>query len=214
MTGGATPSEMQRRIATEFERNGWEYDLTVGTELVAAIERSGSADAAALVQRIPSDFLARNNATREDVAAAIERAVGGASVERETAAATLVINDNRYSINQGPGATIAGSTINVGGTQINVSVDVEKQDVLAAAETLIRAGLTGSWNSAAARDLAAVIDQRGDVTVDEIRELTAEIATTEKPTSGRVRDFLTEIAANALGGALSVGISAGLAFFL
>jgi hypothetical protein len=46
------------------------------------------------------------------------------------------------------------------------------------------------------------------------RALTTEIATTEKPTAERVREFLTEVAANALGGAFGVGISAGLGFFL
>jgi hypothetical protein len=214
MTAGATPPEIQRRIAAEFERNGWEYDLTVGTELVRAIERDGGVDGRSLAQRVPTDFLVRNSATREAVADAIEHAVGGASIERAVEAATIVINDNRYSINLGPGAEIAGSTINVGGAQINVSVNVEKNEVLAAVETLIRAGFSGNWNPSAARDLATVIDQRGDVTVDEIRELTTEIATAEKPTSDRVRDFLAQVAANALGGALSVGISAGLGFFL
>jgi hypothetical protein len=215
VTAGATPADIQRRIATEFERNGWEYDLTIGTDLVAAIDRAGGVDGRSLAQRVPTDFLVRNTATREAVADAIERAVGGASIGRAVEAAkTVVINDSRYSINLGPGAEIEGSTINVAGTQINVSVNVEKTEVLAAAEALIRAGLSGNWNPSAARDLAAVIDQRSDVTVDEIRELTAEIATATKPTPDRVRDFLTQVAANAIGGALSVGISAGLAFFL
>jgi hypothetical protein len=214
MAEGSTPTEIQRRIATEFERNGWEYDLSVGTQLVRAIDRAGGVDGESLAQRVPTDFLVRNTVTREAVANAIERAVGGASIERAVEAATVVINDSRYSINLGPGAEIEGSTINVGGTQINVSANVEKNEVFAAAEALIRAGLSGNWNPYAARDLAAVIDQRGDVTVDEIRELTTEVATATKPTSDRVRDFLTQIAANAIGGALSVGISAGLAFFL
>jgi hypothetical protein len=212
--GGETPTELQRRIASEFERNGWEYDLTVGTDLVGVIERAGVADPRALAQRISTDFLERNDATREAVAAALERAVGGRSVERESGTATVVINDNSHSINLGPGASISGGTINVGGTQINVSVKAEKHEVLAVTEALIRAGLRGNWDPAAARDLADVIEQRGDVTVDQIRELTTEIAKAEKPTSERVQGFLTDVAANAIGGALSVGISAGLGFLL
>jgi hypothetical protein len=213
---GASPTELQRRIATEFERHGWEYDLTSGSDLVRALELDPAADPHALAERVSTEFLTRNKTTREAVAEAIERAVSGFSVERPSEAASVVINanDNRYSINLGPGASIAGSAVNVGGTQINVSVSVDKTEVLAAAEALIRAGLNGDWNSAAAQDLATVIDQRGDVTLDEIRELTTDIAKAEKLSKEHVRDFLAEVAANALGGALSVGISAGLGFIL
>lgn len=127
---------------------------------------------------------------------------------------TLVINDRRFSVNLGPGARIESSNINVGGTQIVVDVSVEKSDVLAAVETLIRAGLAGEWDAAAARELAKVIDERSDVTVNDVHESTAEVVQAEKPRSERIKGFLADMAANAIGGALGTGISAGLGGFL
>jgi hypothetical protein len=210
-----TPTALQQQIASEFERNGWTYDLITGRVLLAAIERSGVADAQALARAVPHDFLVRNDTTREAVADAIDRAVGGKSVQREAAQpATLVIKDHRYSINLGPGARIESSNVNVGGTQIVVDVNVDKGDVLAAAETLIRAGLAGQWDPTAAVELASVIEERSDVTVDEIRELTKEVVEAEKPTSERIKSFLADIAKNAIGGALGAGMSAGLGGFL
>jgi hypothetical protein len=210
-----TPTQLQQEIAAEFERNGWTYDLTTGRMLIAAIERSGVADAQALARAVPHDFLLRNDTTREAVIDAIDRAVGGKSVRREAAQpTTLVIKDHRYSINLGPGARIESSNVNAGGTQIVVDVNVDKGDVLAAAETLIRAGLAGQWDPTVAGELASVIEERSDVTVDEIRELTKEIVEAEKPRSDRIKSFLADIAKNAIGGALGAGMSAGLGGFL
>jgi hypothetical protein len=210
-----TPTELQQHIAAEFERNGWTYDLTVGRVLVAAIERSGVVEAEALSRVVPQDFLVRNDTTREAVATAIERAVGRKSVRREAAQlTTLVINDHRYSINLGPGARIESSNLSVGGIQVVVDLTVDKGDVLAAVETMIRAGLAGEWNATAARELANVIDERSDVTMDDVRELTAEVVEGEQPTSERIKAFLADVAANAVGGALGTGISAGLGGFL
>jgi hypothetical protein len=210
-----TPTQLQQQIASEFERNGWTYDLTTGRMLVEAIERSGGADAEALAGVVPHDFLVRNDTTREAVAAAIDRAVGGKSVQREAAQpTTLVINDNRYSMKLGAGARIDSSNVNVGGTQIVVDVNVDKGDVLAAAETPIRAGLTGEWEPSAAAELARVMSERGDVTVEEVRELTKEIVEAEKPAETGIKAFLADLAANAIGGALGAGISVGLGGFL
>jgi hypothetical protein len=72
--------------------------------------------------------------------------------------------------------------------------------------------LSGEWNPDAARELADVIDQRGDVTVHEIRELTTRVGQEEKAGSGRVKAFLADVASNGLGGALGAGIAAGLGF--
>jgi hypothetical protein len=184
----------------------------VGSALVAEIERTGTADARSLSRRVSTDFLARNDTTREEVEAALERAVGGSSVERKPERATIIINDHRHSLNMGPQAKVEGSNVNVGGMQVNVSLNVEKTEVLSAIEALVRPGLSGEWNPDAARELADVIDQRGDVTVHEIRELTTRVGQEEKAGSGRVKAFLADVASNGLGGALGAGIAAGLGF--
>jgi hypothetical protein len=69
--------------------------------------------------------------------------------------------------------------------------------------------LAGDWNAEAARELAAVVDARDDVGYDDIEHVTIEVAA-EDPEPGRIRGLLKTIAANAIGGAMGTGISAGL----
>lgn len=104
--------------------------------------------------------------------------------------------------------------MNVGGTQVVVDVNADRGDVLAAVEALVRAGLVGEWNPAAAVELARVVDERSDVSVDDVRELTVKVVEAEKPTSARVKEFLASVATNTISGALGAGISAGLGGFL
>ena len=207
-----TPSELQRLIAAEFDRRRWEYDLDVGPKLVAEIERSGGVDADQLARLLPAEFFHRNQTTRANVAGALERAVGGRTPKRGAAGATLVFADNRrYELKIGKGTQISNSPINVGtGTQFNVSLDASKTDLLGAVEAVIRAGLAGDWNADAARELADVIDGRGDIDYDDVREITAAVAKAEQPKQGRVKKFLTDIAVGGLGGTLGTGVSAGL----
>lgn len=65
-------------------------------------------------------------------------------------------------------------------------------------------------NADAARDLASVIDEREDIDVDDVREITTDVVNAEQPQQGRVRTMLNQIAVSGLGGALSTGISLGL----
>jgi hypothetical protein len=206
-----TPAAMQRLLATEFERHGWDYDLSVGRDILEEAERRGEVDGTALAKRVSAEFLARNGASREDLAVAIESAIGGRQLKREAEQTTIVINDNRYQVNLSGGSQIKSSKLNVGdGTQINVDVKASKENVLAAVEALLRSGLTETWNADAARDLASVIDEREDIDVEDVREITTEVVRAEQPKQGRVRTMLNEIAVSGLGGALSTGISSGL----
>lgn len=209
----ATPSELQRLIAAEFDQQRWEYDLNVGDSLVAEIERTGDVVPDKLVQRLPAAFFQRNRTTRELVAAAITRAVGGRTPKRpeEPVQSTLVFDNSRhYEVTLGKGAQITNSQLNVGeGTQINVSVQASRDDVLAAVEALLRAGLAGDWNDDAARELATVLGGRDDIGYEDVQEITAEVVRTEQPRQGHVKELLWKIATSGLGGALATGISAG-----
>jgi hypothetical protein len=206
-----TPAAMQRLIAAEFERHGWDYDLSVGRAIVEAAEERGGVVGTELAAKVSAEFLARHRTTREDVASAIDSAIGGRQVKREAAQATVVINDNRYQVNLSGGSQIEDSKLNIGdGTQINVDVKASKENILAAVEALVRSGLADSWNTGAARDLATVIDQRDDIDVEDVREITTEVVKAEQPKQGRVRTMLNAIAVSGLAGALSTGISSGL----
>lgn len=64
---------VQRLIAAEFERRGWEYDLNVGRQLAEAIEVGSHRDASSLAKLVPRDFLAKARASRSEVTAAVTR---------------------------------------------------------------------------------------------------------------------------------------------
>jgi hypothetical protein len=208
----ASPAELQRLIAAEFDRQRWEYDLSVGEHIVAEIERAGEVIPDKLAQRLPTEFFQRNRTSRDLVAAAIRRAVGGRTPKpSEPVLSTLVFDNSRhYEVKLGKGAQITNSQLNVGeGTQINVSVQASKDDVLAAVEALLRAGLVGDWNNDAARELATVLDSRDDIGYEDVQKITAEVVRAEQPKQGRVKELLLKIASGGLGGALATGISAG-----
>jgi hypothetical protein len=204
----ATPAELQTLLSGEFENRGWEYDMTVGRDLVGEVERRGIVDPSALAARVSSTWLARNDATREQVAAAIEGAIGGRTPRpEEREPTTLIINDNRHQLHMGAGAQIVNSQVNVGGTQINVRADSPKDEVLAGVAALVRAGLQDNWNGDAARELGAVIDSREDLALADIEATVAEVVEEESPEPGRARRMIESISAQGLGGALAIGIT-------
>lgn len=208
----ATPAAMRSLLAAEFERHGWEYDLTVGREIVQEAERRGEVNGVELAKGVSAEFLAHTGASRDEIADAIDRALGGRTPSRDDrTVATVVINDNRYQVNLGPGANVTDSKLNIGeGTQVNVDIHVSKADVLVAAEAILRAGLAGSWNEEAARALATLIDSRGDINFDDVRRTTTDVVRAEAPRQGRARELLEKIAVGGIGGAMGTGISAGL----
>ena len=207
----ATPADFQRLLASEFAKQGWEYDMTVGADLVTEIERQGFVDPAALAMRIPQTWLAQQRATRDGVREAIERATGGRVPKPAKARTTrLTINNQSYTLTVAPGGQITGSQVNVGGTQVNVRAETSKEEVLAGVVALVRAGLAGDWNVEAARELAAAIDARTDIGVADVEGPVAQLVDAEPPEPGRVRQMLESISEHGLGGALATGISAAV----
>ncbi len=206
-----TLAEMQTLLTEEFERQGWVFDLAVARQLGDGIERSGAVDAEALARRVSSEFLHHNGAKREDVAAAIHRAIGGRTVAQPVPVATVTIDNRSYTLEIGAGAQITDSNVLVGeGTQVHVDTSAPKTAVLEAVAALLQAGLMGNWNAGAAVALASTIDGREDVDVDDVRTVTADVVAAERPTQGRAKALLREIAAGGVAGALGTGISSGL----
>jgi hypothetical protein len=211
----ATPAQIQTLLAAEFDRQGWQYDLTLGPQLLAEVEKRGAVDPAALAATVPAAFLQTNRTTRDNFAAAIERAIGGRIPNRGPEVATLVIENHTYEVNISDQAQVQDSNFNVGkGTQINVAVGGEREGVLAALKVLLRGGFGGDWNEDAAAGLANVIENRDDIAVEDVRALTAEVAEAEQPTPPRARAILEKIATAGLGGAFGTGISAALGHLL
>lgn len=207
-----SPARMQSLLAAEFERQAWEWDLTVGSGIVEEVERSGRVDAERLARRVPADFFARARTNRHELATAIDSALGGStpSAPAHAAPTTLIVGGTHHTLTMGAGATLSGSRFTVGGTQINIEADTNKQEVLAAVAALVQAGLANQWNADAAGALAQTINARDDIDVEDVQEVTGEIVKREAPRQGGAKAFLAKVAAGGLGGALGTGISAGI----
>jgi hypothetical protein len=212
-----TPADLRSRIAAEFDRRGWPYEPDTAQRLLSGSSPGESIDATALAARLPADYLDRNGIDRDLLAAALAD-LGGLTLAAVPAsqAVTITINDERYQVNMLGKAKIEGSNLNLGGTQVNVDVDVDasRSEVLAGAEALVRAGLGGEWDPAAAEALAAVVDERGDISAADLNELTREVATAERADPGRIRAFLEQVALSAASSKVASGITSGLAYLL
>lgn len=208
-----TPAEFQRLVANAFDAQGWQYDMSVGPMLMEAAKGGGQTDGSKLAQVLPKTFFDRNRVTRDAVASVLARAVGGRTVEEEVAVpATIVIGGNNYQLNIGAGSSIVNSNVNLGeGSQINVTSEGDKQDVLLAVEAIVRAGLVGDWSDDAGNDLASLVAGRTDLTYEDVQAVALAVAKEEQPTKERLKGFLARIAASGISGALATGLTAGLA---
>lgn len=201
--------EMQRLLAAAFGHLGWEYDLETARRIVEEVERRGSVDPERLAGTVGAEFLARNGTSREHVAEVIESALAHVVPRPDTDAVTsLVVNNNTFVV--GAGAAITNSPVNVGGAQINVDLDRSPDNLLAAVEALVRAGIRGHWNADAARELEAALSGQDDVRFEDIERLTVEVVNAEQPTVRGAASFLRDVATAGLGGALGPGIIAGV----
>jgi hypothetical protein len=210
---GTTPAEFQRLVATAFDAHGWQYDMSVGPMLVEAAKSGGQTDGSKLAQVLPKTFFDRNRVTRDAVASVLAHAVGGRTVEEEVAMpATIVIGGNNYQLNIGAGTSIVNSNLNLGeGSQITVTSEGDKQEVLLAVEAIVRAGLAGDWSDDAGKDLASLVAGRPDLSYEDVQAVALEVAKKEQPTKERLKGFLARIAASGISGALATGLTAGLA---
>jgi hypothetical protein len=207
-------AEIQRRLASEFEQQGWEYDLTAGRAIAEAASRAARVDPDALARSVPSSFLVANSIDRARLARAIHRAIGDATVTSDDTERVLVFSDSRkFVLNIGDGAQISHSNFNVGGSLIDVSANGSREQVLEAVTALVAAGLSGNWDSDAAIALGQVVDSRGDIDYLEIEAAAREV-TEADPSVGRISSLMTSVAASGLGGALSTGIVAALSAVL
>lgn len=206
----ATPTVLQRKLASEFGRRRWHYDADVVGDLIEHIERTGAIDPAALARRVPRLFREHNDATVDDLTDAIAAAIGGRTPVADSKGATLIIDDHSHHLTLGANARITGGNVNLGGTQIVVRADAPKEEILADVAALMRAAVSGAWNAAAARELAEVVDARDDVDYGDVHAVTVEVLEEEPPKQGRAKQVLEEIATSGVGGALGTGIIAGI----
>ncbi len=208
-----TPAGLRSRIATAFDRRGWPYEPGLGEQMLAGVVPGSEVSAENLVRRLPADYLDRNGIDRVQLTAALAE-VGGLTLVAAPSTQTVIVNDNRYQVNVAGHGKIEGSNVNLGGSQINVSVSTPKADVLAALQVLLAAAFDGDWNEEALSELARLIDGRDDITAEDVRALTVEVGAGEKAEGGRIRELLDKVATGSLTGVLSAGLSAGLGHLL
>lgn len=202
-------SALQRRLASEFSKRGWSYDMDTVPAILEDVQARGLVVPARAAEAVPRLFLDRNGTTRDALAEAISAAIGGMTIASPQSAITIITsNDNRHQVNVG--GDITGGVVQTGGQQIVAQTDSSKEDVLAAITALVRAGLSGHWDGEVARDLGEVIDSRSDVTIEDVREVATDVARQTDADPGRVKTLVTEIATEAAGGTVTAGILAAL----
>jgi hypothetical protein len=214
-----TRGRMRAALAAEWEANGWEWDMRIGGLILDRVAADGSVDPKAIAAALPSSYMSRYGSDREFLAEAIERAIGGKSIEVDPVGAlsTVVINGDTYNLSfeLSEEAKIENSPIKVGpGPQTNINVDASREAVFAGIEALLRSGLAGSWDTAAAGALGEVIEARGDLSAKQISDFTQEVGEAELPDPRRIRALLEKVAIGAASSTLGQGLTAGLGLLL
>lgn len=206
------PREVLRLVAAEFDRRGWEYDLTIGKTILADIERLGHVDAHSIAGQLPRSFFHRHATTHEVVETVIDRTIGQVRLQRNASPGQVsIVTDNRtYHFNIA--GNVSDANINVGeGQQVNITTSADKPEILRAVEVLVLGALAGDWNAEAARELAATVDARDDVTVADVHKLTVALISNQHPKRQAVLGLARDIVAAGVGGALGTGIAAAVA---
>lgn len=76
-----TIAEVQRQLAAEFDRRGWEYDLATARAMARAVDNEGTLNPDELAKLAPPSFLSRAGIRRVQLSEAIEHALSGLSLE-------------------------------------------------------------------------------------------------------------------------------------
>ena len=74
-------TKAQRSIAQEFERRGWDYDLSTGQLIAQAIVSDTSLPAREIADRVSARFIKKSGASRADVTDAIESVLHSLALE-------------------------------------------------------------------------------------------------------------------------------------
>jgi len=209
-----TPADLESLLALEFDRQGWQYELGLGKNLVVAAVDHGSVDGATLSALVPSEFFSRNCATREHLAAAIDRVAGGAPIAAEVVPPSIQItvqSGDSYTVDIGAGANFQNSPLNVGpGTQLQVNSQSTSGELTTVLGALVAAGLGGEWDQSAARAIGASIEEQGKLSLEEAKAAVLEAGKEIAPEASRIREFTEKVAVSGLGSFLTTAISLGL----
>lgn len=214
-----TRAQMRSRLASEWEAMGWEWDLQIGGLILDRLGADGSVNPQAIAAALPSSYMSRYGSDRESIAEVIERAIGGQVLEadRDKAPSTVIINGDTYnlSVELSGEAKIEGSPIKVGpGPQVNIDIDASREAVFTGIEALLHAGFAGGWDAKAVQALGKVVEDRGDLTAEEISTFTQEVGKSERPEPGQIRALLEKVAVGAASSTLGQGLTAGLGLLL
>jgi hypothetical protein len=195
-----TPADFESLLAREFDHQGWQYELGLGKNLVETA--------------VPSEFFSRNCATRERLAAAIDRVAGGAPIAAEVVSPPIQItvqSGDSYTVDIGAGANFQNSPLNIGpGRQLQVNSQSTPDELTTALGALVAAGLGGEWDPTAARAIGASIEEQGKLSLEEAKAAVLEAGKEVAPEPSRIREFTEKVAVSGLGSFLTTAISLGL----
>ena len=204
---------MRSRLASEWEGMGWDWDLQVGGIMLDQLQAGEAVAPAILAAALPDSYLTRYRTNREELTEAIDRAIGGEALTSElpSPSVSVTVHGDSYSFNLGPGAQIHGGQVNVGGgVQIVVDADATKEDLLSALQTVIASGLQGQWNREAALAVGRAVEERGELSVTEVRDAVLEVGQSEGVGRSRVEELIEKVAVGGFGTFLATALGAGL----
>jgi hypothetical protein len=206
-----TFSELQTELAAEFDRQGWEYDLSFAPSLATAACRSGTVVAESLAALAPPEFLHHNQTDRQNLAAAIERVAGGLTVISDNPPTSIAVKveGDIYTLKFGDKAHL--ENVNIGpGNQLSIDSGSSNDDLLTAIGVLITSGLNDDWDDIAARAVGTAVEEQGNLTVDEVREAVIEAGKDTGVKPSKVKELTEKVAVSGVGGFMATALTSGL----
>jgi hypothetical protein len=206
-------ARMRSRLASEWEGMRWDWDLQVGAIMLDQLKAGETVDPAGLAAVLPNSYLATYRTDRDELAEVIDRAIGGETLTGEPSApsVSVTVHGDNYSFNLGAGAQIHGDQVNVGGgVQIVVDVNASKEDLLSALQAVVASGLQGQWNPEAALAVGRAVEERGELSVAEVRGAVLELGQSEGVERPRVEELIEKVAVGGFGTFLATALGAGL----
>lgn len=205
---------MRSKLAAEWEAMGWEWDLQIGGLILDRVAEAGAVDSDALAGALPGSYLVRYGASREDISSSISRAIGGETLDAESAersTVSVIVSGDSYTLNFGNNARIENSAVNVGrGAQIKIDATADRNDLINALSVLVASGLAGRWDERAAHAIGGAIEEKDLLSLEDVRAAVVGAGQEAGVDASGIQELLEKVAVGGLGSFLATGLSSGL----
>jgi hypothetical protein len=198
-----------RAIGDEFQSRGWSDNSDLALKITQDAQTLRRLDAKAAAALANRGFLLRNRTSRAKLRGALASVFAGRNLlDPDLDHPHTMPAPQHTNITIGDGNT--GVNINVGGQQVNVTVQSAKDDVLAGVAALLRDALQGELPATQFTQLDQLISAREDFDQKDIETITAEVIEQGDPPPSKLAQLRNSVMTSAASGLLVQGIIAGL----